>query len=307
MTKVAAIAFSPSNVGAPNPFSETNLNGAGKLFLGQTAGVLETSTPFDFGLAGYSTITQDIFTTTTPIQAASTMFTSAAVCKGVALTLHSGMKIQLDQQENVGRVGFFSQFVRVANGVKKVYTLPGFWQSFNEPNQFDGEPRIHLLLASSRDHIYALSIYQGGGSGGLNIQKSLDGENWVNHASIYMEEAATAPLTQALEGDSRGLPALKMAVSNSGNFIVIAAENGAAFSTNKGASWLPLNVNSSCNFNWYNDNGAIFLCAVRLTDMGCYGTKICDENGNILPTQWRKASTPWDPSKNRLDAGYVAS
>jgi hypothetical protein len=59
------------------------------------------------------------------------------------------------------------------------------------------------------------------------------------------------------------------------------------------------------NIEWYNRDGEMLLCAVRVDSEGCYGKILCGEDGLLRNEPWRKVPD-WVPSMNRIDALYVA-
>jgi hypothetical protein len=58
------------------------------------------------------------------------------------------------------------------------------------------------------------------------------------------------------------------------------------------------------NIEWYNRDGEMLLCAVRVDSEGCYGKILCGEDGILVNEPWRKVPD-WNPSMSRIDALYI--
>lgn len=144
----------------------------------------------------------------------------------------------------------------------------------------------------------------------LKIRSSADGINWSDtgeSVDIRYENISPALDSFLNSIQNREFQEMKLHRTLSGERYFLYSEySGRVIYSNAAFSgWTDHPIGRFDGMHWYKDNGNMFLCAVRIGDDGCYGTKICDAYGNMQPISWRRSATPWDRTKNRLDARYV--
>jgi hypothetical protein len=143
----------------------------------------------------------------------------------------------------------------------------------------------------------------------IGLKESDDGINWQNgpEQEITRNQVIFSFLFYAIHGTDKF--AFQSARTYTGNkyFIGDKILGKLIYSNSDLSEWTDHPIGRFDGLHWYNDNGTMYLCAVRIGKDGCFGTKICDAFGNMQPISWRRSATHWDRSINRLDAGYIAS
>lgn len=282
-------------------------------------------TPYSFDVSGTKYYTKS---TLSPEDGWSLPFSNviscqAAIANGRVLTVSTAVNLSmLDlhvQPMYATLLANYPSYYRCidSNSVTSYTTkgIPLQLAKFGDDDYSSAAFRVCLCLFATSSEFYALEFESirltSGILGRLVLKKSTDGVNW----------------TTFLESLQNGFPFYTSYVSAERNFAlgsyvgakcpksnrVFIGHTGTFFknpprlttSLNLGVTWEGVDIGRFDGLNWYSDNGVMYLCAVRISDAGCFGTKICDESGNMFPIVWRESATNWNPTKTRLDAGYM--
>jgi hypothetical protein len=288
--------------------------GVGKLLLGEVISGFSKKLEYSFATPSPQQYIRSFLGLSEPnlnLPFEAVIASSTAIADGKVLTVETSVKVKVDMANDGFLVEYPSYFKLVDGSVSYEYIISGAMYPISKTgDEFNGVFRVCLCIFSSGSDFFAFYVEFNGSDGSENfvLKRSTDGVNWSNviTASTEFLSFGASDLSKNM-----GLGSHIGAACPSGFrlFIGLKAEDSnsyqALYSSSNGQMWDEVVIGRYNGLHWYNDNGTMFLCAVRIGDDGCYGTKICDADGNIQPISWRKASTPWDWSKNRLDAGYL--
>jgi hypothetical protein len=242
---------------------------------------------------------------------------SIAVNLETCVSLLTGWRFGFDSTTNRQRQGMFGT-VRVTNQTSTTsYDLASGWEypAYNS-NSWD---RIFCPISvfSGNGKFYIFYVVLGNTTVvqdafrrrvWIGLKESDDGIDWQNvtEQEITQDQVISPFLHFAISGTEKfAFQSTKSWVGDK-YFIGDIILGKLIYSNNGLSEWTDHPIGRFNGLHWYTENGAPVLCAVRIGDDGCFGTKICDVYGNMLPISWKRSATPWDWSINRLDAGYIA-
>ena len=306
---VATICTTPENDGGPlfGPEGPRMLKGVGSLLTGGTSTTFNKASDFNFLPAGYDFFEME-GPPTKPMIAPFVFLT--AVNGGICLALSFGATFRPPHIR-----GQAVHIKKLQNNTATTYELANGWEDITTGANSGTPIWIPVSLFASGGVFYMccievpLSEENRDGSIGqyFVVKTSNDGVSWATlskSGNIYNDPVAEAFFNESAGGSILQLFGARTSIN--GKYFLGMRESGKLMYTfNQGNSWTDHPIGRFDGLNWYSDNGTMYLCAVRISDAGCFGTKICDESGNMFPVVWRESATNWNPTKTRLDAGYM--
>ena len=307
---VSAICMTPENDGGPIFGSEGPhmLRGVGSLLTGGTATTFNRASAFDFIPAGYGEFMM-AGPPTKPMVAPFIFLT--AVSGDICLTVSLGLALIPPSN-----MGYVASIKKLQNNTATTYELANGGMDKTTGGAHSDTPIwIPVSLFASGGVFYMCCVEMGEANSGESsvrdqsfvVKTSSDGVSWTTlskSGNIDNDLVAEAFFSSA-GGAVLRLFGARTPIS--GKYFLGMRESGKLMYTfNQGNSWIDHPIGRFDGLDWYSDNGVMYLCAVRVGSNGCHGTKICDESGNMFPIEWRESAIPWNPSKTRLDAGYLA-
>ena len=307
---VAAICGNNENFGYKKIFSNNELLtlvGTSSIKVGLNTGSnLNQTFEHSFNPTGYSQWPNTIEEMTPTKRYAAVLGSYIAVTSNKTLIMSNGVTFSM----SLG-VGFYSCVRVIQNNVSTTQELYTGSTSLQE-NNFNILIPLGITAGLDTFYMVALEVRATNRSNTtelLKIRSSTDGVNWSDTGASIRMNGNTLPVIDSFFDSiqNREFQEIKLQRTLLGEryFLYSEYSGRVIYSNATFNEWTDHPIGRFDGMHWYKDNGNMYLCAVRIGDNGCYGTKICDAYGNIQPISWRKSATPWDRTKNRLDAGYV--
>ena len=300
---VSAICMTPENDGGPTFGSEGPhmLRGVGSLITGGTVTTFNKVSDFNFIPAGYLDLDPASIDSTTLIFAPFIFLT--AVNGNICLTVSLGISA------TSSKISYVTSVKKLQNNTATTYELANGWGDKTTEAHSDTPiwAPVSLFASGGAFYMLCLEILSSVEGQFFVVKTSSDGVSWTTLSKSG--NVGNDPVAEAFFSSAGGavLRLFGARTPISGKYFLGMRESGKLMYTfNQGNSWIDHPIGRFDGLDWYSDNGVMYLCAVRVGSNGCHGTKICDESGNMFPIEWRESAIPWNPSKTRLDAGYLA-